>query len=262
MERISSRLLRLFKLDPFPEGMPCYSFERDFIARSPNQDGDTIGFRRGLIRKFAEIHKRLRCAHQEIEALILAEAILNLKVEGPIVELGCFKGGSTAKLSLVAKATNRLLYVCDSFAGLPNPEPHDKVHYGCLGRVKEYSKGDYAGTLDEVKGNVTAWGVIEVCRFIKGYFNETLSYLEIKPALVFMDVDLIESSRDCVRFLWPKLREGGKFYTHEANAHTFICGLLEPTWWHQNMGCCPPVLFGAGYGYGPHALNLAHFDKE
>lgn len=262
MERISSKLLRLARLNPFPEGMPSYAFERDFIARATDQGTDTEAFRRKLVQKFSLIQKNLNCAHQESEPLILAEAIVNLKVEGPIIELGCFKGGSTAKLSLVARATHRLLYICDSFAGLPTPQPHDKVHYGCLGRVKEYTEGDYTGSLEEVKANVAAWGAIEACQFVKGYFNETLANLDIQPALIFMDVDLIESARDCIRFLWPRLKSGGRLYTHEANAETFLSGILDPNWWHQNMGSCPPLLYGAGYGFGQHALNLAHFNKD
>lgn len=262
MEKISSRILRFARLNPFPEGTPSHAVEEDFVARSPNRDGDTEALRRDLVRRFSLIQRNLDCAHQESEALILADAILNLKGEGPLVELGCFKGGSTAKLSLVARAAHRLLYVCDSFAGLQEPQAYDRVHYGCLGRVKNYAAGDYAGSLEEVRANVAAWGAIEACRFVKGYFNETLPNLDIQPIFIFMDVDLIESARDCIRFLWPRLVPGGKFYTHEANARTFLSGILDPAWWHHHMGSCPPLLYGAGYGFGPHALNLAHFNKD
>jgi O-methyltransferase len=50
---------------------------------------------------------------------------------GVIVEAGCYKGGSTAKFSLMAEKVNRDLVVFDSFQGIPeNAEPHEKDMFG------------------------------------------------------------------------------------------------------------------------------------
>jgi O-methyltransferase len=38
---------------------------------------------------------------------------------GVVVECGCFRGGTTANLSLICRLVGRKLYVYDSFAGLP-----------------------------------------------------------------------------------------------------------------------------------------------
>jgi O-methyltransferase len=240
---------------------PANTFEDDFVGRATGQGADTPEFRRGLVERFSLIHRSVVCAHQEAEMLILAEAILNLGVEGPLVELGCYKGGSSAKLSLVARATGRTLYVCDSFEGLPAPAEFDAAHQLTTGKVKRYAQGDYCGTYDEVLSNVTAWGAIDSCKFVKGFYSETLPALDVEPALVFMDVDLIESGHDALQHLWPRLRPGGRYFTHEATARTFVYGLLDPEWWHQTMKRCPPILFGAGHGFGPHALNLAYLEK-
>lgn len=251
-------LLQFKRVAPAPLGS---TFENDFVERAKGQGADTAGFRREVVEKFSRIHKNVVCAHQGAEMLILAEAILNLGVEGPIVELGCYKGGSSAKLSLVARATGRSLYVCDSFEGLPAPAEFDAAHQLTTGRVKHYAQGDYRGTFDEVVNNVTRWGAIGSCKFVKGFYSETLPSLGVEPALVFMDVDLIASGHDAIQHLWPKLRQGGRYFTHEATARTFLYGLLDPEWWQRTMGRCPPILFGAGHGFGPHAANLAYMEK-
>jgi O-methyltransferase len=154
------------------------------------------------------------------------------------------------------------LYVFDSFSGLPAPTAFDKIHHAFSGRVKHYTEGDYRGTLDEVRRNVARWGVLEACEFVPGDFSETLPTFAGEPALVFMDVDLIESARTCLRLLWPILREGGRFFTHEAGVETFLDGVLDPIWWHSALKQCPPVLYGAGYRFGPHAANLAYLKKD
>jgi hypothetical protein len=238
------------------------SFDEEFIDRASGTGVDSSGFRSELVSGYAEIHRSIRCAHQEAEALLLAEAILTLEVEGPIIELGVFKGGATAKLSLPAAATGRRLYVCDSFAGLPEPSPFDRFHDLITGRTKQYAAGDYAGTLEEVQRNVAAWGSPEVCEFVPGMFRETLPMLDIRPALVFLDVDLVESARTCLLHLWPRLCDGGQFFTHEASSITFLRGLTDPAWWQTHFRRCPPLLLGAGFGFGPLAKNLAYFAKD
>ena len=61
--------------------------------------------RLALVYKFYSISYHVDCPHTEHELLTIAKQILNLgpAVTGTIVEAGSFHGGSTAKLSLVAK---------------------------------------------------------------------------------------------------------------------------------------------------------------
>jgi O-methyltransferase len=120
-----------------------------------------------------------------------------------MVECGCYKGGSTAKLSLVARMTGRRLFVCDSFQGLPEPSAQDRLQQTFdLGEPTAYEKGQYAGSLDEVKANVRQFGALDQCEFIPGFFSNTLATLKADElSFVFMDVDYISSARDCLRFL-------------------------------------------------------------
>src|SRR6266567_2092263 len=75
--------------------------------------------REALLRGFRFIERHVHCAHTELELLHMANYLLRSTIEGDLVECGCYLGGSSAKLSLVAAALGRRLWVCDSFQGLP-----------------------------------------------------------------------------------------------------------------------------------------------
>src|SRR6185369_1813210 len=104
-------------------------------------------------------------------------------VPGDVIECGTWKGGSAANLSLVCKIVGRKLRIFDSFEGLPAGEAADR-------EAQFYEKGDYMGTLEEVKSNISKYGAIECCEFVKGWFNESLPHLDFPILLAFLDVDL------------------------------------------------------------------------
>src|SRR4051812_43158170 len=58
---------------------------------------------------FDRISRHIKCEHNQKQMLSICELVLALpfKTDGVIVEAGSFKGGSGAKLSLLAKITNR-----------------------------------------------------------------------------------------------------------------------------------------------------------
>lgn len=222
----------------------------------PRHLADDARFRGELIERFAEIHERVVCEHQPGEAYLLADAVLNLKVRGSVVECGCFQGGMTAKLSLACAATRRTLYVCDSFSGLPKPElfggeyRHDPDRSDVLekfGATRLFQQGEYAASLNTVQANIEAFGCIDVCRFVPGCFSDTLPNLDINPALVSIDVDLIESGRECLKWLWPRL-SGRRFFTHEAFNRTYMDGLLDSDFWQVTFGEPVPEVAGDGTG--------------
>jgi hypothetical protein len=192
--------------------------------------------------------------------LLIADFLLLSPLHGPVVECGCYKGGSTVKLSLAARVSGRRLFVCDSFAGLPSPAHEDRALVTL--HNLPYTRGMFAGTLREVQDNVTAFGASEVCQYHKGFFKDTLPTLPTQEiTCVFMDVDLISSARDCLLWLWPRLSPGGRIYLHEARDLRFIRGITNPTWWQEKLDQPPPLLLGAGYGCGEGAPQLAYMEK-
>ena len=72
-----------------------------------------------MVARFEEIDATVPIASTPTDGLILAELLISSKGIGDVVECGCYAGGSTAKLSIVAKALGKRVFVFDSFEGLP-----------------------------------------------------------------------------------------------------------------------------------------------
>jgi hypothetical protein len=241
-----------------------YLLMRDEMSRFVRLGhGGEAAFRRQLLSAFHRIHREIPCAHSPLQFVLMARLIFGCELPGPIVQCGTFKGGSTAKLSLIARHCDRRLFVCDSFSGLPAPTPADEIRQvGWQGQSDfVFAAGEYCGGLDEVRSNVARLGAIEVCEFVAGLFADTLPTLDVEPAIVFIDVDYVTSARDCLKNLWPRLKPGGIWFTHEAGLVSYIEGMLDPKWWEAALGSAPPVLWGGGTGLSPVAPAIAYFCK-
>ena len=175
--------------------------------------------------------------------LAMALKILEIppEVEGDVVECGCWKGGSSANLSLVCRLAGRRLVIYDSFLGLPEAKAGDREGAG-------YSAGDYQGTEDEVRANITRCGAIECCEFVNGWFDRTLPDSTGPIVLLFLDVDLEDSLNTCVKHLWPRLVDGGYLFTDECVALDYVALFWSERWWRENFDRTPPGLIGAGTG--------------
>lgn len=168
-----------------------------------------------LRRRLTKIHRRVASAHYESELELIVDAILDRAgVPGDVVEFGCFKGGSTAKLSLACDVAGKRLRVFDSFEGLPEPAEWDAEHQ--IERVRTFRRGEYSGTLDEVRRNVRRYGRIQTCVFERGWFRDTLQRLTGPVAVAFVDVDLAQSTREVLAHVWPLLSPGGIVFLHDA----------------------------------------------
>ena len=135
--------------------------------------------------------------------LPIANALYTLKsfgVCGAVLECGAFKGSSTACLSLVCAELGFDLDCADSFEGLPSEEGH-------------YVKGDFFGTLEEVRRNVSRFGNIERVNFIEGWYSETLNTYDKPLALLWIDVDLQISTIDVLENIYNKLAPGALIFS-------------------------------------------------
>jgi hypothetical protein len=229
-----------------------------FVSRGENEEQRQI--RRDLLKRFRHVDKQGLSCHQEKELLFMVNAILRSPIRGPLVECGCFRGGSTAKFSLVAKLLGQRLYVCDSFMGLP-AGASEKVTSLQGDQEFQFEGGQYACSIDSVKSTIREFGAIEVCEFVPGFFEQSLPGLDIRPSFVYMDVDLVSSARDCLRYLWPRLMPGGLFFTHEAHYREYVLGITDPAFWSAALSAPAPVLFGAGFGCGTGAGSIGFFEK-
>jgi O-methyltransferase len=199
-----------------------------------------------LILRFYRISLNVHCEHAEAELFLIASATLKLPpaVAGCIVEAGCFKGGSTAKLSTLARIAGRKLVTFDSFEGIPeNTEHHGKNIWGGL---VAFGKGDYMGELREVQENVRRFGDIECCRFIKGFFEDTLPHFDEPVAAAYIDVDLASSTRSCLKYLWPLLTPGGIIFSQDGHLPLVLKVLADTDFWNKELGCVSPEVVGMG----------------
>jgi hypothetical protein len=132
-------------------------------------------------------------------------------VKGSVLECGCFKGYSSCCLSLACRRLGYPLVIADSFSGLP-PDDED------VGTYKHYQVGDFAGSRREVEQNVRTFGDIASVEFVEGWYSHTLRGWDRPLALLWMDVDLVSSTRDLLGPCLPLLDPRGAIFSHEFSA--------------------------------------------
>lgn len=227
-----------------------------FVANSAGREyGITHLQKTNLARRIIQNNKRIKSFSTWQQHLVLVEEILRVPkpLEGDVVECGCYGGASTANLSLACALTNRRLIVCDSFEGLPKPKDSEKyeINAGSIDDYYIWEEGEFSieGGLATVKKNVSKFGNIEVCQFVKGYFEDTLKDIDSESiVLVFEDADIRSSVEHCLRYLWPKLQEGCKFYSHEPWSINVVSLFFDKKWWQDNLKTDPPGFDGSGRG--------------
>lgn len=136
------------------------------------------------------------------------ETALRDGVPGDLAETGVWRGGACIFMRSVLKAygvNDRKVWVCDSFEGLPKPTLEADMKWR-FWRFKEL-----AISLEEVQGNFRKYGLLDDnVRFLKGWFKDTLPDAPIESlAVLRLDGDLYESTRDAITALYPRLSPGG-----------------------------------------------------
>jgi len=196
-----------------------------------------------LLRRFTAVTNQVRGYHTLGEMLAVSRAILAR--ERPVVlEAGCGHGSSTAKLSLAVRAAGGRLFACDSFRGLPDNSEH---HIHMDGRRIEFRTGAFRATLPQVRRTVERLGAADVVSFHKGWFAETLPALQTPELdVVVLDVDLVESTRVCLRELVPRLAPGGVLFTLDGQLRATHELLGSTSFWEGEVGVPPPVIDGLG----------------
>ena len=198
-----------------------------------------------LVARFLRITNHVRTYHTQAEMLTVADRVLRLAGRPglTVLEAGAGKGGGTAKLSLVARIAGARLVVCDSFRGMP---PNDERHETIWGRRTEFREGAFRGTARLVERTVARFGAPEVCELVKGWFADTLPGLDHPLDVVLLDVDLAASTRDCVRWLYPRIRPGGVLLSQDGHLRATIQLLADERFWREDVRMSPPAIHGLG----------------
>lgn len=196
-----------------------------------------------LVRRMRRTTRRVQTGTSYRAHVAMASRILEIPpdVEGVLVEAGCWKGGTTANLSLIADLVGRDLIVYDSFEGLPEPAPGDRW-------ASPQGTGAFRGTLDEVRRNVAEHGAIDRCTFRKGWFSDTMGEHREPIVAAFVDVDHQASMHQCLLGLWPHLWDRGYFFVDEYVRLDYCALFFSERYWRTYFDRPPPGLMGAGSG--------------
>lgn len=137
--------------------------------------------------------------------------VLASGVPGDLIETGVWRGGASIFMRAVLKAhgdENRLVWVADSFQGLPPPDPG---RYPADARDRHWRASQLAVSLEHVKANFARYGLLdEQVRFLVGWFRDTLPTAPMERLSVLrLDGDMYESTMVALDSLYEKLSVGG-----------------------------------------------------
>jgi O-methyltransferase len=138
------------------------------------------------------------------------ETVVADEIEGDLIEAGVWRGGASMLIRATLDtlgARDRLVWLADSFAGFPEPDPESYPDDGDL----DLSPHDFlAAGVEEVQSYFARLGLAEGVRFVPGFFHQTMPRLGGRRwALVRLDGDTYESTWTTLEALYPGLAKGG-----------------------------------------------------
>jgi O-methyltransferase len=181
--------------------------EIPFMWDIPQSDGTT---RKVNLRNVSETYHTM-IGHKRLDNIqSLLDLIVRDNVPGDLIETGVWRGGATIFMRgyLAARGiTDRRVWVADSFAGIPVPS------------AQQDQGLDFSAAVFPILA-ISRQAVEELFRryellddqveFLEGWFKDTLPTAPIERlALLRLDGDLYESTRDALTHLYHKLSPGG-----------------------------------------------------
>jgi hypothetical protein len=148
------------------------------------------------------------------------EDVLTEGIPGDLIETGVWRGGAAIFMRAILRAyavKDRFVWVADSFAGLPFPNPEK---YPADAGDLHHTVKELAVPLDRVQSNFAKYDLLdEQVRFLQGWFRDTLPEAPIgELALIRLDGDMYESTMDALVHLYPRLSHGGYLIVDDYGA--------------------------------------------
>ena len=100
--------------------------------------------------------------------------------------------------------------------------------------------------MDEVRDNVRRFGEPSICEFVKGWFEDTMPGFNRPITTAYIDVDLANSTRTCLKYLYPLLVPGGTLYSQDGHLPLVIDVVNDVGFWENEVGCPRPAIEGLG----------------
>jgi len=157
---------------------------------------------------------------EKLLGMQLAEAvyILNylhrsLKLPGDVCEFGIAQGATSALLANEIRDTGKLLWLFDSFEGLPKPTDKDTLIHDIfgLGAIDKY-QGTMAYGVNEVLERLRAISYpLSKVKIVPGFIKDTISQGDLPNSVCFayVDFDFYEPILITLNYLDEHLSEGG-----------------------------------------------------
>lgn len=195
ISNISVRLRNMF-IDLFRKQSLILVKVRPYSVEARNEGTDSPLFGYTMVG-----HKRLDNVHSCVED------VLSNNIPGDFVETGAWRGGTVIFMRALLKThgvTDRVVWVADSFEGMPVPKNEDDGND--LSHLDSLSV-----SLETVKSNFEKFDLLdEQVKFLKGWFSDTLPDAPIeKISILRLDGDLYHSTMDSLTNLYKKVSKGG-----------------------------------------------------
>ena len=128
-------------------------------------------------------------------------------VEGDVVEVGVWRGGTggimATKLATIAK--ERTIFLADTFEGVVKATANDSAYVG--GEHSDTSEDAVNELLNKKLG-------LSNYKILKGIFPDQTGEIlkDRKFAMAHVDVDVYQSTKEIVEWIWPRLSVGGVIF--------------------------------------------------
>jgi O-methyltransferase len=125
-------------------------------------------------------------------------------VPGDIIEIGVWRGGTAAILGRARDvfAGDKQLYLCDTFSGMVKTSDKDE----------HYTGGEHSETNTLLVQGALTLADVDDAHILEGIFpDETGHFIpeEGRFAFCHIDVDVYESAKDVLEYLWPRVSPNG-----------------------------------------------------
>ncbi|BBH17088.1 methyltransferase MtfB [Nocardioides baekrokdamisoli] len=140
-------------------------------------------------------------------------------VPGDVMECGVWRGGAAIYMAAtlaVHDATDRAVWLADSFEGLPAPETQ---RYAKADQLDLSDIAHLAVGLEEVQANLRKYHLLgDNIRFLQGWFKDTLPTAPVESlAVLRLDGDLYSSTMDVLVSMYDKVSVGGFILVDDYN---------------------------------------------
>lgn len=142
----------------------------------------------------------------------VSEIVIREKIPGDFMEAGVWRGGACILMRGVLAVrgdTSRSIWLADSFAGLPPPDPRYEKDRFTLFNFHE--RRELAVDVKIVRENFARYNLLDgQVRFVEGLFKDTLPALkDIRLSILRLDGDLYSSTMDILVNLYDRVTPGG-----------------------------------------------------